>query len=303
MDKRTNDVSDKILYPGRTVKDCTIERRDKVVEAWLSWVLHNETPLGTCPAFADTCGRATPLNSFVALACSSYHMSLNVEATTQRMYIGAARVPPKDPIPTRHLPILVHSHTTSPNHGQAPASQKDRRPIRYKATCLDCCQAGRDTIQRSSDSLYDGGRAGPSACLFSGQSVARKSRKGAARTAHWKVRALASLPLGTHLIPRRSYEKVHHWFSNQRQKMANVERAIKKPRTPQTPPRPSHTVTHIGGTGPADETRKTLLRAQASDSFVREDSSDMSDISVEDGARILLNFIASVRAAHGTPSP
>lgn len=85
--------------------------------------------------------------------------------------------------------------------------------------------------------------------------------------------------------------------------MANVEKAIKKTRTPHTPPRPSNTVTHIGGTGPADDKRKTLLRAQASDNFVREDSSDMSDISVEDGARILLDFIASVRAAHGTPSP
>ena len=87
--------------------------------------------------------------------------------------------------------------------------------------------------------------------------------------------------------------------------MANVEKAIKKTRAPHTPPRPSSTVTHIGGTGPApaDETRKTLLRAQSSDTFVREDSSDMSDISVEDGARILLDFIASVRAAHGTPSP
>jgi hypothetical protein len=87
--------------------------------------------------------------------------------------------------------------------------------------------------------------------------------------------------------------------------MANVEKAIKKTTTPHTPPRPSNTVTHIGGTGPApaDEKRKTLLRAQSSDTFVREDSSDMSDISVEDGARILLDFIASVRAAHETPSP
>ncbi|KAH9998014.1 hypothetical protein BJV77DRAFT_982774 [Russula vinacea] len=105
----------------------------------------------------------------------------------------------------------------------------------------------------------------------------------------------------------KSYEKIHHWFSNQRQKMANVEKAIKKTRTPQTPPRPSHvTVTHIGGTGPAKvphEKHETLLRGQAPDAFVREDSSDMSDISVEDGARILLDFIASVRAAHGTPSP
>jgi hypothetical protein len=89
--------------------------------------------------------------------------------------------------------------------------------------------------------------------------------------------------------------------------MANVEKAIQKPRAPQTPPRPSNgTVTHIGGTGPAKaphEKRESLLRAQVPDAFVREDSSDLSDISVEDGARILLDFIASVRAAHSTPSP
>jgi hypothetical protein len=104
-------------------------------------------------------------------------------------------------------------------------------------------------------------------------------------------------------MPPRTYEKVHHWFSNQRQKMANVEKAIKKTRTPQTPPRPSNvTVTHIGGT-PAKDPHETLLMAQAPDAFVREDSSDLSDISVEDGARILLDFIASVRAAHNTPSP
>jgi hypothetical protein len=54
------------------------------------------------------------------------------------------------------------------------------------------------------------------------------------------------------------------------------------------------------------EERETLLGAhdhQAPDAFTREASSDMSDISVEDGARILLDFIASVRAAQGTPSP
>lgn len=89
--------------------------------------------------------------------------------------------------------------------------------------------------------------------------------------------------------------------------MANVEKAMKNPRNPQTPPRSSNvTVTHIGGTGPTKvqhEKREAILRAQAPDAFVREDSSDMSDISVEDGARILLDFIASVRAARGSPSP
>lgn len=94
--------------------------------------------------------------------------------------------------------------------------------------------------------------------------------------------------------------------------MANVEKAIKKTRSPHTPPRSSSdvavAVSHIGGPGTESvkvkhEERETLLGAQAPDAFTREASSDMSDISVEDGARILLDFIASVRAAQGTPSP
>jgi hypothetical protein len=113
------------------------------------------------------------------------------------------------------------------------------------------------------------------------------------------------------ILGKRSYEKVHHWFSNQRQKMANVEKAMKKPRTPHTPPRSSSSsvaVSHIGepGTEPVEvkhEERETSLDAQTPDAFTREASSDMSDISVEDGARLLLDFIASVRAAQGTPSP
>jgi len=107
----------------------------------------------------------------------------------------------------------------------------------------------------------------------------------------------------------KSYEKVHHWFSNQRQKMANVEKAMKTPRNPQTPLRSSSSnlgATHMGGTGRAvakDGKREALTRTQSQTTFVREDSSDRSDISVEDGARILLEFIASAWAAHETPSP
>ena len=67
---------------------------------------NNKTPLGTCPASMHTCG-CHAFEPFVALACSGYHMSLNVEATTHQMYIGAARVPPKEPISTRSL---VHSN-------------------------------------------------------------------------------------------------------------------------------------------------------------------------------------------------
>lgn len=104
--------------------------------------------------------------------------------------------------------------------------------------------------------------------------------------------------------------------------MANVEKAVKKTRSPHTPPPRSSSsssnvaVSHIGGGGGGSgrpgteplkvkhEERETILGAhQAPDAFTREASSDMSDVSVEDGARILLDFIASVRAAQGTPSP
>ena len=95
--------------------------------------------------------------------------------------------------------------------------------------------------------------------------------------------------------------------------MANVEKAMKKPRTPHTPPRSSSSsvaVSHVGGPGSEpvevkhEEEGESLLEDhQAPDAFTREASSDMSDISVEDGARLLLDFIASVRAAQGTPSP
>ena len=112
------------------------------------------------------------------------------------------------------------------------------------------------------------------------------------------------------IICERSYEKVHHWFSNQRQKMANVEKAMKKTRSQHTPPRSSSSaaVSHIGepGTEPIKvehEEREALLEAPDPDAFTREASSDMSDVSVEDGARLLLDFIASVRAAQCTPSP
>ncbi|KAI0300403.1 hypothetical protein BC826DRAFT_993112 [Russula brevipes] len=39
-------------------------------------------------------------------------MSLNVEATTHRMYIGATRVPPKEPSTTISL-VPIHSHISS----------------------------------------------------------------------------------------------------------------------------------------------------------------------------------------------
>jgi len=89
----------------------------------------------------------------------------------------------------------------------------------------------------------------------------------------------------------KSYEKVHHWFSNQRQKMANVEKAIEPP-----------TTQHTGAAGPTKVKRETLPRAPTPDPFMREDSSDASDIPIEH-AHIFLEFVASVRAAYRTPSP
>lgn len=82
---------------------------------------------------------------------------------------------------------------------------------------------------------------------------------------------------------------------------------MKTPRNPQALRSSSNLgATHMGGTGRAaakDGKREALPRTQSQAVFVREDSSDRSDISVEDGARILLEFIASAWAAHGTPSP
>ncbi|KAI9443097.1 hypothetical protein H4582DRAFT_2072180 [Lactarius indigo] len=48
----------------------------------------------------------------------------------------------------------------------------------------------------------------------------------------------------------KSYEKVHHWFSNQRQKLANVEKALKHPAAPETPLQSrSLSIVHMTGTG------------------------------------------------------
>ncbi len=92
--------------------------------------------------------------------------------------------------------------------------------------------------------------------------------------------------------------------------MANVEKAMKTDRTPQTPLRPSNLTGGVtqtmGGKGRLrvkDENRSTSSRTQSSAAFMRENSSDVSDVSVEDGAHLLLDFIASVRAARETPSP
>ena len=82
----------------------------------------NETQLGTCPGpkctqlLSSYLWSPRSFDPFVALACSSYHMSLNVEATTHRMYIGATRVPSPETQTTPiqifliPLPIISYSH-------------------------------------------------------------------------------------------------------------------------------------------------------------------------------------------------
>jgi hypothetical protein len=89
--------------------------------------------------------------------------------------------------------------------------------------------------------------------------------------------------------------------------MANVEKAMKTDRTPQRPYNLTGGVTQtMGGKGRSrvkDENRETSSRTQSPAAFMRENSSDISDVSVEDGAHILLDFIASAWAAHETPSP
>ena len=104
---------------------------------------------------------------------------------------------------------------------------------------------------------------------------------------------------------QRSYEKVHHWFSNQRQKTANVEKALHSPASSETPLQPrSLSIVHMMGTAPNKfKSDEYGVRPRTQDAFMCKGIPERSDISVEDGARLLLDFVASVRAAHRTPSP
>ncbi|KAH9065526.1 hypothetical protein EDB87DRAFT_1679985 [Lactarius vividus] len=100
----------------------------------------------------------------------------------------------------------------------------------------------------------------------------------------------------------KSYEKVHHWFSNQRQKMANVEKALKHSAASETPLQPR--IVHMTGTGSTKVNPEEYgVRPRTQDGFMCKGIPERSDVSVEDGARLLLDFVASVRAAHRTPSP
>jgi len=107
-----------------------------------------------------------------------------------------------------------------------------------------------------------------------------------------------------HLIGK-SYEKVHHWFSNQRQKLANVEKALHHPAASEIPLQPCNlSIMHMMGTAPAMfKSEEYGVRPRTQDPFMCKGIPERSDVSVEDGARLLLEFVASVRAAHRTPSP
>ena len=75
---------------------------------------------------AHTCG----FDPFVALACSSYyHMSLNVEATTHRMYIGATRVPSPETHTTPIQIFLNHHHIHTRNHRVIMAKLQPHKKI------------------------------------------------------------------------------------------------------------------------------------------------------------------------------
>ncbi|KAF8272243.1 hypothetical protein EI94DRAFT_1697595 [Lactarius quietus] len=91
----------------------------------------------------------------------------------------------------------------------------------------------------------------------------------------------------------KSYEKVHHWFSNQRQKMALVEKALQHPPTSETPPQPRNfSIVHMTEATSAKNSPEECRGIP-----------ERPDVSVENGARLLLEFVANVRAAHRTPSP
>ncbi|KAH9971936.1 hypothetical protein BGW80DRAFT_1317287 [Lactifluus volemus] len=91
----------------------------------------------------------------------------------------------------------------------------------------------------------------------------------------------------------KTYEKVHHWFSNQRQKTAHVERARPSseslsPEAPSTRTNPSIKRASILPSTIKSETSPS----PPPNTLIREDMSDTSDTSIED-AHLLLYFAAS----------
>lgn len=87
--------------------------------------------------------------------------------------------------------------------------------------------------------------------------------------------------------------------------MALVEKAMQHPSASETDLQPrDFGIAHMTGATPAQNNPEEYgVCPRTQDTFVYKGISDMSDVSVEDGARLFLEFVASVREAHGTPSP
>ncbi|KAI0259815.1 hypothetical protein BC834DRAFT_846540 [Gloeopeniophorella convolvens] len=95
----------------------------------------------------------------------------------------------------------------------------------------------------------------------------------------------------------KSYQKVNHWFSNQRQKMAAVEKAKDHDSSSSESSQPLRS-------GPTVLPKRHQLESETpsspSPSMPRSeaDSESSEDISVEHGARLLLDFAKRAQAEH-----
>jgi hypothetical protein len=86
--------------------------------------------------------------------------------------------------------------------------------------------------------------------------------------------------------------------------VANIEKVLRSSGSPEaSPQRTNPSIARISITPAKIKSEKRETPPSAQNTFTREDMSGTSDISIEEGARILLEFVASVRAAQGTPSP
>ena len=88
--------------------------------------------------------------------------------------------------------------------------------------------------------------------------------------------------------------------------MALVEKALQPPSASETPLQPCNfSIGHMTGAASAQNNpgEYGVCPKTTQDGLMRKRIPDRSDVSVEDGARLLLEFVASVRAAHRTPSP
>jgi len=209
---------------------------------------------------------------------------MNVAATTHDLYIGRRRKKhfftriyfraSTTRIQSSYIMVKLQSH-------KKLVIESDSRRTYAKQAVLSSCRDPRTVCMSEDDLAY---------------------LQASFRVNRWPERAekerLARL-IG------KSYEKVHHWFSNQRQKLANVEKALRHPSTSETPLQPRNlSIVHMMGTAPAKfKPEEYGVCPRTQDAFMCKGIPERSDISVEDGARLLLDFVASVRAAHRTPSP